>query len=146
MRLCIVPLSAALLFVSGCGSTKTFANDPKPAAPVAVTVYVNDARVSVAPGTVGGGEVTFMVTNQGTSTESLQVTGSGGSSPVASTGPINPQGATQLNVDLAAHQRYVISVASTGTEAQQATPTRIHPATLIVGDARPSSGANLQQP
>ena len=147
MRPSLVALAAVVLTFSGCGSSKTFANDPKPAAPVAVTVYVDDTRVSVSPAEVGAGEVTFMVTNQGTGTEALQVTDGSGSSPLATTGPINPQGTTQLNVDLSSRGRYVISVTpSGGNEAQQATPGKIRAATLAVGAPRPSSGSNLQQP
>ena len=32
------------------------ANKPRPAAPVNLTVYVNDARVSISPNSVGGGD------------------------------------------------------------------------------------------
>ena len=37
---------------SSCGGGSTFANKPRPATPVNLTVYINNARVSVSPSSV----------------------------------------------------------------------------------------------
>jgi len=36
--------------LSACGGAKHFANQARPPAPVNMTVYINDQRVSVSPG------------------------------------------------------------------------------------------------
>src|SRR5947209_11327758 len=130
--------------VAGCGgNTKTFANQSPPPTPVNVTVYINNARVSVSPDNTGAGPVTFLVANHATKAESLQVqaAGSGGGQPLANTGPINPQGTASITVDFTEQGKYSVSVGSGGTtEASTASPTSsIAPATLHIGAPRPDS-------
>ena len=62
VRLAVAPVAAPVC-VSGCGSSGSFANKPRPATPVNLTVYINNARVSVSPGSVGAGQVVFIVAN-----------------------------------------------------------------------------------
>lgn len=131
--------SAAVL-LAGCGSGGTFANKPRPATPVNLTVYVNDQRVSVSPASVGAGPVMFIVTNQANRNESVEVHGTGGRS-LASTGPINPGGTAQVTVDFNRGD-YTIST----TEAQLVGRSGIHPATLHIGPPRPSADNALLQP
>src|SRR5579862_8931886 len=128
---------------AGCGSSSHFANQPRPPAPVNMTVYVNDQRISVSPGSVGAGPVLFIITNQASNAESLEVTSSGGASaqPLADTGPISPQGTAQLSVDLQNPGDYTVGVAPTSsTQAAAATPTGIQPALIHVGGARAKIG------
>src|SRR5438270_13334970 len=92
--------AASAAAVSGCGSSSTFANKPRPATPVNLTVYINNSRVSVSPGRVGAGPVVLIVTNQASNSETLKIlpAGAAATQSLADTGPINPQGTTQVSV------------------------------------------------
>ncbi len=57
-------LACAALAVSACGSSATGATTPRPPAPVNLTVYIDNSRVSVSPSSVGAGPVEFIITNQ----------------------------------------------------------------------------------
>ena len=70
-------LGISSIALAGCGSSKTFANRPRPPVPVNLTVYINNARVSVSPHAVGAGPIVFIVTNQAARAESLARAGSG---------------------------------------------------------------------
>jgi len=50
-------LALGALAVSGCGGTSKGATTPRPPAPVNLTVYIDNSRVSVSPTTVGAGPV-----------------------------------------------------------------------------------------
>ena len=135
--------------VAGCGGGTHFANQPRPAAPVNLTVYVNDQRVSVSPASVGAGPILFIITNQASNAASLTVSASGGSSsqPLAATGPISPQATAQLSVDLNSPGDYTVGIApNSSTEAAAAMPTGIQPALIHVGNQRPSSNNQVGQP
>ncbi len=138
-----------LLAVSGCGNGGSFANKPRPAAPVNLTVYINNSRVSLSPASVGAGVVVFIVTNQATRAESLTVHPAGNSSQsLANTGPINPQATGQVAVEFNRPGQYSLSTAggAGGTEAAAAEQRSIQPASLRVGAPRPSSSNQLLQP
>src|SRR3981081_90925 len=91
-------LATGALLATACGGGSHFANKPRPAVPVNLTVYVNNARVSVSPSSVGAGPVVFIITNQAHQAESLTIISGG--SPVATTGPINPEATLQVTVNL----------------------------------------------
>src|SRR5947209_3132185 len=123
--------------VAGCGgNTKTFANQSPPPTPVNVTVYIDNARVSVSPNSTGAGPVTFIVTNHATKAETLQVqaAGSGSGQSLANTGPINPQGTASVTVDFTEQGKYSVATGSGGTtEASTAGPSSsIAPAPLMI--------------
>ena len=141
-------VAVALVAVSGCGGGGHFANEPRPAAPVNLTVYINNARVSLSPASVGAGEVVFIVTNQADKAESLTIHPAGNSSQsLASTGPINPQATGQVAVDISEPGEYKVATASVGgTDAALASQRSITPASLRVGAPRPSSSNQLLQP
>jgi hypothetical protein len=144
-----VALGAVLIALVGCGSTGgSFANKPRPATPVNLTVYINSARVSVSPAAVGAGPVVFIVTNQDSKTESLTISPAlAGSAPLASTGPINPQATAEVTVDFQNPGDYTIDTSIGGSsQAARATPSTIQPATLHVGTPRPSASNQLLQP
>jgi hypothetical protein len=139
---------AVAVALAGCGGGTQFANKPRPAAPINLSVYVNDARVSVSPDTVGAGQIIFIVTNQASNTESLSIhpSGSPGQS-LASTGPINPQATAQVTVDLGGPRDYTIAAGKAGSnEAARAGPSPIQPGSLHVGKPRPSASHALLQP
>lgn len=141
-------LTVTTVAVAGCGGGAHFANKPRPAAPVNLTVYVNDARVSVSPNKVGAGQIIFIVTNQASRTESLTVHPSGNPNrALASTGPINPEATAQVTVDLQGPRDYTIAAGKDGTnEAARATATPIEPGRLHVGRPRRSASNALLQP
>ena len=100
-RRTIAMLAGTALVVSACGSTAPAIVNPRPAAPVNLTVFIDNSRVSVSPANVGAGPVEFIITNQAAQTESLAVLPAGASAgqPLANTGPINPQGTAQVTVN-----------------------------------------------
>jgi hypothetical protein len=141
-------VAVALFALSGCGSGGHFANEPRPPVPINLTVYINNARVSLSPASVGAGEVVFIVTNQADKAETLTIHPAGKSAqPLARTGPINPQGTGQVAVDISHPGEYAVATASSvGTDAALASRRPIAPARLHVGAPRPSSSDQLLQP
>jgi hypothetical protein len=140
--------AAGSLLLAGCGGGATFANKPRPPVPVNVTVYINDQRVSVSPSAVGAGPVVFIVTNQASQAESMQILQGGASAaaPVTSTGPISPQATAQIKVSLL-KGRYTVGIGPNGqTEASRATHAGIQPAVLRIGHQRPSASNQLMSP
>jgi hypothetical protein len=147
-RTTVGTVAVAFLAVSGCGGGGTFANQPRPATPVNLTVYISNARVSVSPSSVGAGEVVFIVTNQASTAQSMTIHPAGDSSQsLASTGPINPQSTDQVAVDFSHPGEYTVATgAGGGTDAAAATHRAIHPASIHVGTKRASSSNALLQP
>lgn len=136
-------LAAGALVLAACGSTSSgAASAPRPPAPVNVTVYIDNSRVSASPSSLGGGPVTFIITNQASRAESLAIRGGGadaGSGALADTGPINPQATAQVTVDLNSRGTYSLDVGG------GAIPS-IRAASLHIGAPRPSSNDQLLQP
>lgn len=131
-------LAAGALGISACGSSAHFADKPRPATPVDLTVYVNDTRVSVSPATVGAGPVIFYVTNATSRTESVTVQARDGRA-LATTGPINPQQTNQVQVDLSPGAYSLNTSGGAGAPA-------IRPAALRIGAPRPNADNALLQP
>ncbi len=136
-------LALGIMAVSACGSTSKGATAPRPPAPVNLTVYIDDSRVSVSPTAVGAGPVAFIITNQASQAESLSVLPSGGAAeqPLANTGPINPQATAQVTVDFGSPGRYSLWTAAAGGPGGA---TRA--ASIRIGKPRPSSDDQLLQP
>jgi hypothetical protein len=135
-------LAVSGLAVSACGSSSPGATTPRASAPINLTVYVDNRRVSISPTAVGAGAVLLIITNQASQAESVSVlpsTGSGGQA-LASTGPINPQATAQVSVNLTSPGNYALT-ASDASESSS-----IQPATLRVGPHRASSSGQVLQP
>jgi hypothetical protein len=147
-RMTIGILGIGALTVAGCGGSGTFANKPRPPVPVNLTVYINNARVSVSPRSVGAGPVVFIVTNQSTKAESLAVMPKGGpaSRALADTSPINPQATAQVTVNVNPGEYTVSTTTGGATEAARATASPIRSARLHIGPPRPSASNQLLQP
>ena len=148
-RTTIGMLAVSALAVSACGSNSEGATNPRPPAPVNLTVYINNSRVSLAPSSVGAGPVAFIISNQASQAESLAILpkGSAAGQPLANTGPINPQATAQVTVNLNTPGAYTVATAPNGsTEAAAALPTGVRPAVLRVGHQRPSGSNELLQP
>jgi hypothetical protein len=146
MRKATVGIVAVTLLAAGCGGGAHFANKSRPPTPVDSTVYINDARVSVSPNSIGAGPVVFTITNQASRTEMLTFQRAAGGSAVASSAPINPQTTTQVTVDFNQGDYTVATTDAGGTQAAKATPSSIRAATLHIGPPRPNSNGALLQP
>lgn len=149
MRRTTLGMLTVVTVVSGCGGGAHFAARPRPPAPVNLTVYVSDQKVSLSPASIGAGPVVFIITNQASNAESLSVTSSAGSSsqPLADTGPISPQATAELSVNLQRPGDYTVGISpNDSTQAGAATPTGIQPALIHVGAPRPDSNNDLAQP
>jgi len=142
----ILAVTAAVL--AGCGSGSTFANLPRPATPVDLTVYISNQRVLVSPNSVGAGPVIFIVTNGSAKTQALTIQRASGGA-LASTGPITPQATAQVTVDFSKGDQGDFTITTTpsgATDASRAVPSSIRPAALHIGSPRPSADNVLLQP
>jgi hypothetical protein len=143
----ILILGTTALALSACGGTSGKSpTQARPATPINLSVYVNDSKVSVSPSAVGAGPVNFIVTNQGSRSESLAISKSGQNNPIASTAPINPEGTTQVSVNFRPGD-YTIATAPRGTtDASLAQPSSIRAASIHIGRERASSSNDVLQP
>ena len=131
--------------ISACGTSGgRLPTQPRSPTPIALSVYVNDSRISVSPSAVGAGPVVFTVTNQASKAEALAISGSGGTA-IARTAPINPEGTTQVSVNFTPGV-YKIALARAGTDAQLSVPGSIRSALIRIGRKRSSSSSVLLQP
>lgn len=143
----ILILGTTALAVSACGSTGGEApTEARPPTPINLTVYVNDSKVSVSPSAVGAGPVVFIVTNQASHSESLAISKSGQSHPLASTAPINPQGTTQVSVNFKPGDYTIATGAQGSTDASLSQPSSIRAASIHIGRERSSSSSDVLQP
>jgi hypothetical protein len=143
----ILILGTAALTVSACGSTGGKSpSQARPPTPINLTVYVNDSKVSVSPSAVGAGPVIFIVTNQATRSESLAISKSGQTHPIASTAPINPQGTTQVSVNFKPGDYTIATGAQGHTDASLSAPSSIRAASIHIGRERSSSSNDVLQP
>jgi hypothetical protein len=146
-RIGILGGMAVIAGLSGCGGGKQFANKPRPAAPVNLTVYINNSRVSVSPDSIGAGPLVFIVTNQASRAVSLEVQnapGGSGSQALADTGPINPQATATVKVNLKPGD-YIVATGDSSQTAESGGAS-IQPAQLHLGQPRPSGKDLLLQP
>jgi hypothetical protein len=143
-RTTIGMLAVAALAVSACGATSKGATTPRPPAPVDLTVYIDNSRVSLSPSRVGAGPVAFIITNQASQAESLAIlpAGRAAAQPLANTGPINPQATAQVTVNFGSPGTYALSTGDPGDGSNSS----IRSASLHVGKPRPSSNDQLLQP
>jgi hypothetical protein len=148
MRVTTVPMvMIGCLALSACGSTGgRSAAALRPPTPVNLSVYVDDSRISVSPGSAGAGPIVFIVTNQASQAESLAISRAGGGASLASTAPINPQGTTQVTVNVPPGD-YTVGIATHGsTDAQLSEQSSIQPASIHVGRPRGNSSSQLLTP
>ena len=143
-RTTIAMLACTALAVSACGSSATGATTPRPPAPVNLTVFIDNSRVSVSPTIVGAGPVEFIITNQATQAESVAILPSGASAgrPLASTAPINPQATAQITVNFSSPGKYSVATGGGGPGSSSG----IRAASIHIGAKRASSDNQLLQP
>jgi hypothetical protein len=129
----------AALAIAGCGSSKDYANDPRPSTPINVSAVISQDKVSVDPKTFGGGPVTMIIANLTEKTHKVTVETDelGASNPglKQTSSSINPQGTATLKVDM-----------KSGSYTVRADDPKIKPAHVKVGKSRASSQDELLQP
>jgi hypothetical protein len=132
--LSVVALSAVAL---GCGSGKTYRNNPRPPQTIVVAAAISPGGITVSPSSFGAGLIQLVVTNLTTSSQQLEVVsrGSGGTAVAQQTGPINPQDTAQLKANL-----------GPGAYNVRVSDSSVKGAVLRVGAQRPSAQNQLLQP
>jgi len=129
-------LGATAMAACGCGgATGTFANKPRPPAPINITGSVNDSRVLISPTSFGAGPINLYVTNAASQSVTLTVRSASGGPPVARLQSINPDTPGVVTFSPAPGD-YQVSAGEPG----------IRPAELHVGSERPSAANAVLQP
>ncbi len=125
--------------LAGCGSGTHFADKSRPATPVNLTVYVNNAKVSLSPSSVGAGPVIFIITNQASQAVAVDRAAGPGGAALATTAPINPQATSSVSVDFRPGAYTVATAPPANT---------LGPPKISSGFAahRPSAGQRKQHP
>jgi hypothetical protein len=132
---CLLAAASTAAFATGCGEQTQYANDKRPPTPVTITAAVSQGKLSLSPTKVGAGPITLAVANLGGKTVEVKVEPLDAGAGRAESGPINPQGTAQLNVNV-----------EQGTYRVTAHGAPIAPADLDVGRERPSAQNDLLQP
>jgi hypothetical protein len=124
---------------SACGDSGTFANEPRPAAPITITAAIDKSRVRVSPEKFGAGPITVIVSNQSGASQEItfetdEIGGTEGGIR-KSAGPVADSDTATLQVD-----------PREGTYRLSVKDRSIQPAQLTVGAPRKSSQDELLQP
>ena len=137
----IATAAVAALGVAGCGNQgSSYENQPRPPAEITVGVSINKDEISVSPRTFGAGPVNLKIVNQTDRShqvvlETEDVPGSDSTGVHQETGPINPEDTATIAANV-----------ETGTYRVSVHTEGIAPATLDVGDERPTSQQDLLLP
>lgn len=132
--------ATAVLGVAGCGGDdQTYADRPRPPAPILITASISNEAVAVSPGRFGAGPVNVVVTNQTGAAQrvTLESDDKPGAGPGIrqETSPINPRDTARLSADVRPG-RYRLHVDGSDIAA----------ASLVVGPRRASAQDDLLQP
>jgi hypothetical protein len=130
---------ALLSALSGCGQKDFLRDPPRPPLPLQITGVITVTGVTVSPNRIGGGPVVIIVSNQDDVSHTVVLEGEQTREQV---GPINPQDAATITTDLT-QGRYVIRA---GSERATAPGDQLDPATLVVGQRRPTGEDDLLRP
>jgi hypothetical protein len=140
-----VMLAAGAVELAGCGSSGgTAVSRVGPPSQLGVSVLITNARVVATPKRFGAGPVLVTVTNQASSSRTLQIF-RGRSRRIADTAPLNPQGSTQVSV-VVNQGRYRLSAGSRPPTDARPGGTQTEPLTIFVGRTRRSSDSSLLAP
>jgi hypothetical protein len=140
-----VILAVGAITLAGCGSSGgTAVSRVGPPNPLSVSVLITNSRVIASPARFGAGPVLFTVTNQASSSRTLEIFRERGMR-VADTAPLNPQGSTQVSV-VVGKGRYTLAAGSRERTDAQSGARQTQPLTIIVGRTRRSSDSTLLSP
>src|SRR5689334_812752 len=134
------PVASAvlLLAVAGCGSDKSYKNDPRPPTTIVISTAILPDKVSVSPAKFGAGPVSVTVANETDASQQLSIVRKiNGQTQDTNdrTGPINPHDTATLKASLEEGD-YELRVEGNGIE----------PAVVTVGEQRDSAQNELLQP
>jgi hypothetical protein len=143
MRGATIGMLALLAFaLAGCGSSTHFADRPRPPTPINLSVYVDDAKVSLSPSSIGAGPAMFIITNQASQAVELTVRRTSGGAALAATAPINPQATSSVSVDFRPGDYTV----GTSRVAHTLSGPTVSSASLHVGKPRANGNGALLEP
>jgi hypothetical protein len=146
----VIGATVTAVGVTGCGSAgSAAASRPDPPAPITLSAFVGRGTVRVSPVRLGAGPVLLTVADQSPRAIALVITRAGSGRAIARTAPINPEGATQVKLDLGSGEYTVAALmhsgrhgsASAGSDRSAALTTMLH-----VGPERTSSGDQVLEP
>jgi hypothetical protein len=123
----------ALLLPAGCGGTDERTSNLRPPATINVAVKIGDDAVDASPQKFGAGPIVVQASNQSSAAQRLTLEGP---RVKQSVGPINPRDTATLKVNITPGE-YTLSADGTAG---------VEPATLTVGQKRPSAQNQLLQP
>lgn len=127
--------AGALMVLAGCGSTKHYANNPRPAELLNLTAAIADGRVVVSPNKIGAGPVNVTVANETGASQQISITTADGTGKLLQTGPINPGTTASVKADI-----------QPGTYSVSTQDSTIRGATISVGAQRSSTQNVLLEP
>jgi hypothetical protein len=125
--------------ITGCGQRDFIREPPRPPIPLQITGVITPQEVTVSPSKIGGGPIVLLISNQDDESHTVILEGEQAREQV---GPINPQDAATITTDLT-QGRYTVRA---GSERAVMPGERIEPATLMVGQRRPSGEDDLLRP
>jgi len=129
---------AVCVLLVACGGSDDYANKPRPASPINITAAISTKKVSISPKTFGAGQIVIIISNQTDQSQTLTVQTQelGGAKPgiKQTSNPLDPQGTGSMKVDV---RKGTYEISAKGNVA---------PATVQVGDKRPSAQDQLLEP
>jgi len=131
----LVVAAATVLAVSACGSTKRYANNPRPPDLVILATAVTNDRVAVVPARIGAGPVEFTLANETGASQTVTVASDQAGQLRLQTPPINPGDTASLK-----------TVLKTGGYTVRVDGSTIRASRVAVGPSRPSAQNTLIEP
>lgn len=129
-------LACFSVLAAGCGSGSSYADAPRPPAPIVITASINKDQVAVSPKRFGAGPVNLVITNQTDAAQQITFETAGSAAGFKQqTGPINPKDTATLQANL-----------KPGTVTVKVQGDGINAARLTVGSERASAQNDLLQP
>jgi hypothetical protein len=129
----------AVLSAVGCGQTDFQRNPPRPPVPIQITGVITTTGVTVSPDRIGGGPVVIIISNQDEVSHTVILEGEQAREQV---GPVNPDDAATITTDLIQGQ-YTVKA---GSERAVSAGDQLDPATLFVGERRPTGEDDILRP
>lgn len=129
--------AVSLLTAAGCGSDKSYKNDPRPPTTIVISAAILPTKVSISPARFGAGPISLTVANETDASQRVSIVRkiNGQNQANEQTGPINPHDTATLKAEVD-EGSYEIRVEGDG----------IQPARFTVGTQRKSAQNELLQP